>query len=226
MPESQRRYHHGDLRAALITTGLELTRTGGPDALRLREVTRLVGVTPNAAYRHFTNHNSLLSAIAAEIQDRMARSMRERTVATEAQDPAAVAIARLRGVGLGYVDFAIDEPGWFRLAFFSPRTIERPDGNVAPPLSLLHEALDDLVAAGVISPDRRAGAEWSCWSTVHGFAELSIHGPLHDQESKRVRMLAERVVDDIITGVVSDSGSIARVRAQRYRIDDPEATPA
>lgn len=202
MPEPRDRYHHGDLRAALIATGLDLTRTGGPDALRLREATRLIGVSPNAAYRHYTNHQALLAAVAAEIQDRMAQRMRDHTVTTDAQDPGTRAVARLRGVGLGYVAFAVDEPGWFRLAFFAPEGVGRPDGLMPPPLRLLHEALDGMVQAGVLPPGRRTGAEWSCWSTVHGFAELAIHGPLRDQPRQQVHRFAERAIDEIIAGVL------------------------
>ncbi|MGB7867270.1 MAG: TetR family transcriptional regulator, partial [Mycobacterium sp.] len=53
MTDEKAGYHHGDLRAALIDAGLQLTRAGGPDALTIREATRRVGVSPNAAYRHF-----------------------------------------------------------------------------------------------------------------------------------------------------------------------------
>lgn len=205
MSESRDRYHHGDLRAALIATSLDLTRAGGPDALRLREVTRRIGVSPNAAYRHFADHRALLAAVAAEIQDRMAQNMSAHTSTAEPSDAAAPAVARLRGVGLGYVGFALDEPGWFQLAFFAPEGVERPDGLMPPPLRLLHEALDDLVDTGVLAQAQRAGAEWSCWSTVHGFAELAIHGPLRDQPRQRVQGFAERAVDEIIAGVLGSS---------------------
>lgn len=203
MPESRGKYHHGDLRAALIATGLELTRSGGPEALRLREVTGLVGVSPNAAYRHFTNHQALLAAVAAEIQDRMAGRMNAHDPSDESTDSRDRALGRLRAVGLGYVGFAVDEPGWFQLAFFTPQRITRPDGQAPPPLKLLHQALDALVDAGVLMPARRPGAEWSCWSTVHGFAELATHGPLRGEPRQIMLGHAERVVDDIITGVIN-----------------------
>lgn len=114
----QTSYHHGDLRAALIATSLDLTRARGPDALRLREVARHIGVSPNAAYRHFASHQVLLAVVAAEVQGRMPQSMRKQ-MTTGTREPAGRAVADLKGVGLGYVGFALDEPGWFRLAFFA-----------------------------------------------------------------------------------------------------------
>ena len=44
----------GAVRDGLVAAGLELARTGGPDAVVLREATQMVGVVPNAAYRHLS----------------------------------------------------------------------------------------------------------------------------------------------------------------------------
>jgi AcrR family transcriptional regulator len=193
-------YHHGDLRTALIDAGLELTRAGGPDALTIREATRRVGVSPNAAYRHFADREALLRAVAAAIQHRMAarmnNSMRRRG-STELQ-----ARDRLRAVGLGYIRFALDEPGWFTVAFFGADLVDHPNGTaIAPPYVALVEALDAMVNAGVLRPERRDGAEWPCWSAVHGFAELALHGPLRGTSRREVESLAGRTVDDIIAGL-------------------------
>ena len=73
-----RAYHHGDLRAALIAEGLRAARSGGAAALGMRELTRAVGVTPNAAYRHFADRHALVLAVAVEAQERVAQAMRER----------------------------------------------------------------------------------------------------------------------------------------------------
>ncbi|WP_460810871.1 TetR/AcrR family transcriptional regulator [Microlunatus endophyticus] len=75
MPQRQG-YHHGNLREALIAAGLELTRVGGAAALTLRDATRKVGVSPNAAYRHFADRDSLQAAVAERIQHDMAAQMR------------------------------------------------------------------------------------------------------------------------------------------------------
>lgn len=202
---SAKPYHHGDLKAALIDAGLHLARAGGPDALTLREVTRAVGVTPNAAYRHFADREALLFAVAGRAQAMVADTMAAH-MNSQAGDPAARAVARLRGVGLGYIEFARTEPGLFQLAFRSHNQFVRGTGDGSPPADpppfrLLVEALDELVTAGVLDPARREHAEWPCWAAVHGLADLATRGPLHDQPGSAVDALAELVVDRVITGV-------------------------
>ena len=198
-------YHHGDLRTALIDAGLQLTRTGGPDALTIREATRRVGVSPNAAYRHFADREALLRAVATAIQHRMATRMQSSARRRGSTEPQAC--DRLRAVGIGYIKFALDEPGWFTVAFFGADLTGRTDGQdetaSAPPYLALVEALDAMVNAGVLSPERRDGAEWPCWSAVHGFAELVLRGPLRGISRRDVEALAQRTVDDIIAGVTA-----------------------
>ena len=48
-------YHHGNLRQALLDHAVELARTGGPDAVVLRDVQRMAGVSNSAAYRHYAD---------------------------------------------------------------------------------------------------------------------------------------------------------------------------
>lgn len=196
-------YHHGDLRNALIRTGLEVTRSGGPDALAVRDAARRLDVSPNAAYRHFSDRDALLAAVTERIQADMA----ERIHAFEAEgrgadDPR----QRLRAVGLGYIAFALDEPGWFQVAFGRIDTRPGPasEGGMPPPLALLVAALDGLAAAGLLAPEARAGAEWPCWSAVHGFASLALTGPLRGMPRPEVWAHAERTVDAVIDGVLAD----------------------
>jgi AcrR family transcriptional regulator len=168
--------------------------------LTIREATRRVGVSPNAAYRHFADREALLQAVAAAIQHQMAVRMKHsmhRRGAREMQ-----ARDRLRAVGLGYIRFALEEPGWFTTAFFAAEVADDPNQTAAaPPYVALVEALDAMADAGVLPPDRRDGAEWPCWSAVHGFAELVLHGPLRRASRREVDSLAGRTVDDIIAGL-------------------------
>ena len=204
MSHERQTYHHGNLRTALVEAGVQLTRDGGADALTLREVTRRVGVSPTAAYRHFADRDALHAEVAAWIQDAMAERMQAHRAPSDGPR------AALRAVGLGYIDFAVAEPGWFQVAFFGPEPprglrpidADRSAGRVPPPFALLVDALDELVADGALSPAGRIGAEWPCWSAVHGFAELVTHGPLRDQPAEVVQQLAEQTVDVAVTGIL------------------------
>ncbi len=102
---------------------------------------------------------------------------------------------------MGYIKFALDEPGWFTVAFFGA---DLPtETGTAPPYLALVDALDAMVDAGALSPESRNGAEWPCWSAVHGFAELALRGPLRHASRRDVDTLAGRTVDDIIAGVTA-----------------------
>ncbi|HEY1176177.1 MAG TPA: WHG domain-containing protein [Phytomonospora sp.] len=205
MDRNGRRYHHGDLPAALIAAGVELARAGGPEAVTLREVTRSAGVTANAAYRHVTGRHALVLAVAARAEQHLARAMEERMARADTDADADAASARragrrLRALGLAYIDFAVAEPGWFRLAFHAGAGGGAPD---TAPYRLLLAALDDLVAAGALDASRRPNAAWACWSAVHGFAELAIQGPLRGHPAAAVGDIAEYVVDAAVRGVVA-----------------------
>src|SRR5437763_6944510 len=121
----------GAVRSALIKAGVELARSGGPDAVVLREVTRMVGVVPNAAYRHFADRDALLAAVrdeaVGELAQRMASGMSQ--VRAGPHTPTGARL-RLRAVGQAYLKFARTEPGLFDTAFATashPPPSERSD---------------------------------------------------------------------------------------------------
>jgi AcrR family transcriptional regulator len=182
----RRRRPRGAVRDGLVAAGLELARTGGPDAVVLREATRMVGVVPNAAYRHFADRDELLAAVCAaamrELADRMAAGVAR--VRGKHGDPAA-ARRRLGAIGTAYLEFACEEPGLFATAFALPRqhAYGAPDdgtGQARTPLGHLRSVLDELVDAGVLDRRRRDGIEYPIWSAVHGLAVLAGQGPLRD----------------------------------------------
>ncbi|MBW9092218.1 TetR/AcrR family transcriptional regulator [Microbacterium jejuense] len=203
-----RTYHHGDLRRALIDEGLQLARTGGPGAVTLREATRAVGVSPNAAYRHFADRDALVHAVAHGAQRALADAILAHVAETPAGlSPRDAAIERLRRVGAGYIAFARTERGWFETAFFThdaqpSEGIVTLDDEIVAPFRLLMDTLDAMVDAGALAPDRRPFAEWACWSAVHGFADIAVHGPVRWQPPEVVDALAAGVVESAITGVI------------------------
>lgn len=201
-------YRHGDLRRALIEAGTELARAGGPDAVVLRQTTRRVGVAPNAAYRHFADRQDLLDAVCSAALAALAVAIETSLArAPKRADPAELARERLRAVGTGYLRFAQTEPGLFRTAFSVPDDMrdagspERAGASGLTAFQLLAAALDDLVNAGVLPRERRAGAEFVAWSAVHGLAMLLIQGPLRTLSEARTRRFARRLLDMVERGL-------------------------
>src|SRR5439155_23097326 len=163
----------GTVRSALVEAGLELARSGGPDAVVLREVTRMVGVVPNAAYRHFADRDALLAAVrdaaVKQLAQRMADGMSQ--VRAGPRTPVGARL-RLQAVGRAYLDFARTEPGLFDTAFAVTEHPTSGEGDEPQPFELLQAALDDLVQAGLLDPARRPEIGYPTWAAVHGLAVL------------------------------------------------------
>ena len=204
---TERRRPRGAVRDGLVAAGLELARAGGPDAVVLREATRMVGVVPNAAYRHFADRDELLAAVCTaamrELSGRMAAGVAR--VRGGYGDPAAAA-SRLGAVGTAYLAFAREEPGLFATAFALPQrhaygAPENEGNDERTPLDQLRSVLDELADAGVLSRERRDGIEYPIWSAVHGLAVLTGQGPLRDIPEEARRRLTELTQVFIAGGV-------------------------
>ncbi len=194
MPSGDRPYHHGNLRQALVDAAVELAREGGPDAIVVREASRRVGVSHNAAYRHFPDRGALLEAVCDEYMSALGRLMEERVAALGKSRSKRSAVLRFRATGQAYVEFALAEPGWFRTAFAVP--LHRPG-----PYQILAAQLDGLVAAGVLPAERRPLAEIPAWAGVHGFASLALDGPLRHASAQEREAGLTRVLDNIERGL-------------------------
>jgi AcrR family transcriptional regulator len=201
---SARPYHHGNLRSALVEAGLVLARAGGPSAVVLRAASREAGVSHNAVYRHFASQEDLLVAVAERCMEQLSLLMIERMALVTNRDRVKRAQAKLEAIGQAYIDFARSEPGWFRTAFSSaqgtpdtnPPAEPIEPGAVPNPYDVLGTALDELVAVGSVTVERRVGAEYAAWSAVHGISSLLVDGPL--------RYVPEAEIDDAIGIVLSN----------------------
>lgn len=151
-------YHHGNLRRTLIAAALEQLKAGGAASVGLREAARAAGVSPSAPYRHFSNRNALLAAVAAE-------GFRNFHAALRAERANGLA-----AMGQAYVRFALENPALFRL-MFSPEVEQGGD-----PL-LRAEAQSALtLVAEVTEPGAQAvgPATIGAWALVHGLAQLLL----------------------------------------------------
>ncbi len=168
MSATKTTYHHGDLRAALLSAALELLEEGGETALSLRAVARRAGVSPAAPYRHYADREALVSAVAAvgyrELAERLATA-----------HPSPSTPEELASVAIAYVQFALDRPALFRIMFGEPCDKDNNERFAAT------EAVSQYVRAIVERVFPRADSEalaTAIWAFVHGLAFLYLDGKL------------------------------------------------
>jgi AcrR family transcriptional regulator len=191
-------YHHGDLRAALIQSGLELIREVGADAFTLREAARRSNVSHTAPYRHFRDKSELLAAIAEEGFELLAKEMRR------AGETKGTAVERLVRAGRAYVDFALRRPEHFKVMFAARLDPERhPAARHAA-----DEAFGGLVALVIgcqQAKEVRALPPLTvariAWSQVHGIATLASGGQFQLKTRADVLAFAEQAMDALIEGL-------------------------
>ena len=173
---SRRPYHHGDLRAGMLTAAETVLDRDGVDGLTLRAAAREAGVSHAAPVHHFGDLSGLLSALAASGFTRFRAHL---SAAAEAAGTDTA--ARFTALGGAYIGFAGAHPGLFQLMFRS----ERLDWSV-PELVQAAEAAFALLTTlegeshtdGPALPFDDLVLALSRWSLAHGAAMLSVSGRL------------------------------------------------
>ncbi len=201
-------YHHGRLREALVDEAVDAVRREGPSGLGIRSLARRIGVSHNAAYRHFADRDDLVAVVVDRAMSQLLTTMRTRFDEVHENDPVLRARRRLAESGRAYVEYATSEPGLFRLAFGSlsnASVVQR--SPEADPLRLLGQVLDELVVVGFLDHEARIDAELTCWSAVHGFSVLCIDGPLRQATVAERSAALDRVLAAIDRSYGATTGS-------------------
>ena len=173
---TQRPYHHGDLRDALVRTARDLLDEQGINALSLRAVARGAGVSSAAPYRHFPDKVSLLAAVAADGFRDLSRCMAEAADAAAASTPPA---DRFRALGLGYIRFGLDNPAVLRLMFGAEIECKDDYPELAETARNTFATLADTTESLVGGAGQRArSGALAAWSLVHGLSNLLIDGQI------------------------------------------------
>jgi len=148
------------------TAAREMLEEQGHEEVGLREAARRIGVSATAAYRHFASKEDLLASVAAE-------GFRELTVELDA---AAKRPEPLIGLGVAYVEFALQKRGLFRL-MFGPLLVVRakyPALNEAA--RAMFSALERAVAAVEGRREEQNDDATAAWGLMHGLSSLFIDG--------------------------------------------------
>jgi AcrR family transcriptional regulator len=168
------RYHHGDLRRALLKATLRTIQREGVEAVTLRGVGKDVGVSRTALYRHFADKSALLRAVAREGFRLL------RLALVDAWERNGKGQKGFAAMGEAYVRFALENPSHYRVMFGAAILGSAADpeleeeGRAA--FQVLVDALVDQQREGLIVQDDPLQLALYIWSLVHGVAMLVIDG--------------------------------------------------
>ena len=186
-------YHHGDLRKALLVAAHTVLNEKGIHGLSLRACAAKAGVSHSAPAHHFKSLSGLLTELAVIAFTDFTAALRQ---AYDEADEISTPQERLQAAGNAYIKFALQEPELFKLMFSSPLPDQQNErlceisGQAYAELTRVVKPLCDL--RGIDDSESVAQAEILVWSTIHGYAHLSLK-----------QMDVDGVCDDMSAGMPS-----------------------
>jgi AcrR family transcriptional regulator len=189
---SDRGYHHGNLKEALLQAALDLIAQKGPGGFTFAEAARSAGVSPAAPYRHFRDRDELLASIAERGFNQFEAALN--AAWDDGRPDTPTAFERL---GRAYLQFARDEPASYSAMFESGLPVDDyPALNAAGERAFMvirgaAERLAALTPPGVSRPPAMMMA-LHIWSMSHGIASLFARG---DGARRKLPMTPEDLLE-------------------------------
>lgn len=188
----ERGYHHGNLKAGLLSAAMDLLDAGGPDAVTVRAVARGAGVAHSAPVNHYRDRATLLTALANQIFADLVASV---DLAFAAHD---APIDKLRAFGPAVTTFALTYPNRYRLLWrrdsLDPETQLIDEG-----VSAMCERLKALLLQRGPPRGRDIDSEViATWALTHGYVALRLDGNLLGGVDTVNSMLRERAIVDVL----------------------------
>lgn len=168
---TERPYHHGDLRNAVIETALAMLHEGDGWQFTLREVARRAGVSHAAPYKHFPDKAALLEELALVGFDRLRQAFED------GAPPGGTTVKdEFMYVARTYIQFGVANPALYSLMFSTEGKTEkvRLSERALAAFGVLIRLLERGQAHGVFRKRPVQGQAAACWGLVHGLTTLAI----------------------------------------------------
>ena len=172
-----KKYHHGDLKNALIKAGVEILSKEGIEGLSLRKVAQRAGVSHSAPYSHFPDKQSLIAAISTEGFNQLYAEL-DAAVLAYPKSPK----KQLQQGALAYLHFALNNTDTFKIMFSGVLEKEKEHPAFVEISHKTFQRVVDVVRAcqevGIMrasSPEMMAVA---AWGQVHGIVSLALEGQI------------------------------------------------
>lgn len=205
------RYHHGNLRQALLQEAVRTIQAQGVEGLTLRAVGQSLGVSRTALYRHFADKSALLAEVAREGFQTL------RLQLVDAWERGGHGREGFEEMSVAYVRFALTHPSHYRVMFGrfveasakTPELLEEGSGA----FQVLVDALVAQQQEGLVRSDEPLQLAQYIWAIVHGIAMLAIDGRLRGQHAD-VERLVHFAAERIRSGVACEHAAASMVSAR------------
>jgi AcrR family transcriptional regulator len=170
------RYHHGNLRQALIDATVQLIEESGVEKVSVREAAKRVGVSSGAPFRHFPTKTALLTAVAEQATGLLLEEI-TRTLARRA---GAGPIERFRALGGAYMRWVLSHPTQFEVASnrriidFAGSPSLQPDNDKIR--ALMDRELSEARGSGLLRSGDLAAIALAARATAYGLARMYVDG--------------------------------------------------
>ncbi len=167
----EKSYHHGDLRRALIETGIDFIKEKGEEALSLRKIAEMCGVSNAAPYAHFKNKDEFIAAVQRYVMDLFAAAL-EKTIAEYKDSPSLLPI-----LGKTYVMYFYQNPFYYDFLFSRKNisiklSLDNTDIEENPPLAILQKTAASVFRKVKLPEKVIQDKMIAMWALVHGLAAI------------------------------------------------------
>lgn len=173
----RKKYHHGDLKNALIQAGVEILAKEGIEGLSLRKVAQRAGVSHSAPYSHFPDKQSLIAAISTEGFNQLYNEL-DAVIAEYPKNPK----QQLQQGALAYVRFALDHTDTFKIMFSGVLEKEKEYPAFVEISHRTFQRVVDVVRAcqeaGLLRSTSSEMMAVAVWGQVHGIISLALEGQI------------------------------------------------
>ena len=163
-----------DTRDHVLQAARQIYLREGLGGLSMRKVARDAGISATAIYRHFDDKEAMLISVAAQGSHLFMHYLSRGLKGNCPKE-------RLELSGQGYLDFALEHSGYYRIMFMSSphdsgldKLCEQSAKDFAPTFQFLVDRVRECITEGILKKGDPDSIAATIWASCHGLVSLRL----------------------------------------------------